>query len=270
MLRFLLTPRWLGLLVAVLVVGGVCLQLGRWQLSRYDDRLSSNETVRANLVADPVPASEVLDESSGPTTAEQWRVVEATGTYDVDNQMFVLYRTRDRQPGVEVVVPLVTESGTALIVDRGWIRALANGNEVPAAPIPPAGEVTVTGWVRIDAEGDSSKVTESTGTMRAISSREIEESLPYDVYDGFIELTSEDPAVTPAPVQAAPPDIGSGPHFFYGLQWFFFALLALTFWFYFAWSEYKQRGAVETPSSQRPSDPTVDREHDAGDVAGRR
>jgi len=262
-LRFLLTPRWLGLLVAVLVVGGVCLQLGQWQLSRYVERQNSNSTVRANLAADPVPVEEILDETSQPSPGDQWRRVQATGTYDVANSMFVLYRTRDRQPGVDVVVPLVTESGTGLVVDRGWVQAPANGNAVPTAPSPPAGEVTVTGWVRIDAEGASSDVAESTGTMRAISSREIEQSLPYDVYDGFIELTSEVPGLTPSPAKAEPPDLGSGPHFFYGLQWFFFALLALAFWFYFAWSEWKEKqkspaggdgkesGTVLAPQAQR-------------------
>ncbi|MEJ7705988.1 MAG: SURF1 family protein [Nocardioidaceae bacterium] len=241
MLRFLLTPRWLGLLLAVLVVGGLCIQLGRWQFSRYGERQDSNGSLRANLAASPVPVSEVLDESSAPTTDQQWRVVEATGTYDLDHEMFVLYRTRDGQPGVDVVVPLVTASGTALIVDRGWVQTEANGNAVPAAPSPPSGEVTVTGWARIDAEGDSSNVAESTGTMRAISSLEIEQLLPYPVYDGFIDLTSEDPEVTPAPAKAEAPDIGSGPHFFYGLQWYFFAMLALSFWAYFAWSEWKAK-----------------------------
>lgn len=270
MLRFLLTPRWLGLLLAVLVVGGACLQLGRWQLSRYDDRQDSNGTLRANLKADPVALSDVLDAATAPTSDEQWRVVEATGTYDAENQMFVLYRTRDRQPGVDVVVPLVTDSGAAVIVDRGWVPAVANGNEAPSAPPPPAGEVTVTGWVRIDAEGDSSEVVESTGTMRAISSLQIEQLLPYPVYNGFLDLTSEQPQVSPSPAKAEAPDIGSGPHFFYGLQWFFFALLALTFWFYFAWSEFKQREQDTSGSSERADDAAVDREHGAGDVAGRR
>ncbi len=267
MLRFLLTPRWLGLLVAVLVVGGVCLQLGQWQLSRYVERQNSNSTVRANLAADPVPVEEILDETAQPLPGEQWRRVQSTGTYDVANSMFVLYRTRDRQPGVDVVVPLVTESGTGLVVDRGWVQAPANGNAVPTAPSPPAGELTVTGWVRIDAEGASSEVAESTRTMRAISSREIEQSLPYDVYDGFIELTSEQPGVSPSPAKAEPPDLGSGPYFFYGLQWFFFALLALAFWFYFAWSEWKQRDTERAESSQRAGDTTVDSKHDPGDVA---
>ena len=34
----------------------------------------------------------------------------------------VRYRTRDGRLGVDVVVPLVTPSGTALLVDRGWVE----------------------------------------------------------------------------------------------------------------------------------------------------
>jgi cytochrome oxidase assembly protein ShyY1 len=45
--------------------------------------------------------------------------------------------------------------------------------------------------------------------------------------------------VSPAPETADPPDLGSGPSFFYGLQWWFFALLAVGFLAYFARHEYR-------------------------------
>jgi cytochrome oxidase assembly protein ShyY1 len=238
-LRFLLTRRWLGLILAVLVVGAVCVMLGRWQFGRYDERQDRNATTRANLAAEPVPVDEVLDTEGGPSEAEEWRTVEATGSYDVDHQLTVLYRTRDGAAGVDVVTPLVTASGTALLVDRGWIPTERSGSATADVPAPPGGTVTVTGWVRADATGDAT--TPHDGTVRAISSRAIGETLPYDVYQGFVDLQGEEPSVEPSPAPPEEPDLGSGPSFFYGIQWWFFALLAVVFLGYFARNEYRQQ-----------------------------
>ncbi len=271
MFGFLFTRRWLGLLLAVAVVSVACVELGLWQFRRYADRHDTNALITANLHDSPVPIDQVMSPSSPPDAAEEWRVVTATGRYDADAQIAVLYRTRDGAPGVDVVVPLLTASGTAVLVDRGWVATSGNGNDIGTLPRPPPGTVTVTGWVRRNAEGGSDQTTPREGTVRAISSDAIGEVLPYAVYDGFLEVTAEKPTGDPAPARALAPDLGSGPHFFYGLQWFFFALLALGFWCYFAWTEHQQlRGPAGTTRSQRPNAAPVDRQHRAGDVAGRR
>lgn len=269
MFRFLLTRRWLGLLLAVLVVGIVCVELGQWQFRRYAERKETNASITANLHASPAPLERVMSQSSPPAAEDEWRTVTATGSYDADAQIAVLYRTRAGAPGVDVVVPLVTPSGTALLVDRGWLATAGNGNDVGPLPRPPAGTVTVTGWVRRNAEGD--ETTPSDGKVRAISSTAIAAVLPYGVYDGFLDLTAEKPTVQPHPAVAVAPDLGSGPHFFYGLQWYFFAVLAFGFWCYFAWTEYRQHSAGPARARlERPGDAPVDREHRAGDVASSR
>jgi cytochrome oxidase assembly protein ShyY1 len=37
------------------------------------------------------------------------------------------------------------------------------------------------------------------------------------------------------------PDLGEGPHFFYGLQWWFFGVLAVFGFGYLAWDERRQK-----------------------------
>lgn len=240
MFRFLLTRRWLGLLLAVAVVSIGCVELGLWQFRRYAERHDANARITTSLDAGPARLDQVMSADAPAAVDDEWRVVRATGRYDADEQIVVLYRTRDGAPGVDVVVPLVTASGTAVLVDRGWVATAGNGNDVGPLPEPPSGTVTVTGWVRRNAEGGSDQTSAADGTVRAISSDAIAEVLPYDVYEGFLELKTENPTVEPRPAKALPPDLGSGPHFFYGLQWFFFGLLALGFWGYFASSEYRQ------------------------------
>lgn len=270
MFRFLFTPRWLGLLLAVIVVSTVCVELGRWQFRRYADRQDTNALVSTNLRADAVPIDSLMSPNAPPDPTHEWRVVTATGRYDADSQLAVLYRTRDGAPGVDVAVPLVTEAGSAVVVDRGWVATSGNGNDVGPLPPPPTGTVTVTGWVRRNAEGGSDQTSADDGTVRAISSDAISQVVPYAVYNGFLDLTSESPAADPSPAMASAPDLGSGPSFFYGLQWMFFGLLAVAFWCYFAWTEFQQRRGAVRAGSQRPDDTSVDRQHRAGDVAGRR
>jgi cytochrome oxidase assembly protein ShyY1 len=262
--RFLLTRRWLGLLLAVIVVGVGCVELGRWQFWRYSTRHDSNEAIRANLAQPAVPVERVMSPDQPVPDSAQWTNVVATGTYDPRHQVLVIYRTRDGTAGVDIVVPLVTQSGTALLVDRGWVQTAANANETPDVPAPPSGTVTVTGWVRQNSTGGSSQVVPSNGSVRAISSDALKSALPYPVYDGFVDRTKEDPPGSPSPAPALAPDLSAGPSYFYGLQWWFFAVLAFGFWVYFAWTEYTQQ------RSQRPGEPAVDREHRAGDVAGGR
>jgi cytochrome oxidase assembly protein ShyY1 len=244
--RFLFTGRWLALLLVVILVGFACVELGLWQFRRYEGKVEGNKVIRANLAASPEPVDDVLSTRSGPPDDVEWLRVEATGVYDPDHTTVILYRSHDGAPGVNVVVPLVTPSGTALLVDRGWVPTNGSPSAPVNAPDPPAGTVTVTGWVRQNA---TSAAGVADGAARAISSDEIGKTLPYPVYDGFVERTAESPSASRAPVPDDQPDLSTGPHFFYGVQWFFFALLAIGFWVYFAYAEFQDRNRVpRTPS----------------------
>jgi len=255
--RFLLSRRWFLFFLAIIVLAMGTWWLGEWQFGRLDDRRDRNDVIEANAHDDPVPVGEVLAEGEPVAAEEEYTVIEATGTYAVDDTLIVRYRTRDSAPGMQVVVPLITSDGTALVVDRGWAPEPQDGTEPrEALPEPPAGEVTVTGWVRADGEGDSTEV--SAGGMRAISSEQVGKALDLEVYGGFVELLSEDPAPEEPLEPAERPDTGDGPHFFYGLQWWFFGVLALGGFGYLAWDERKHgpRGARASGSSRRRREPS--------------
>jgi cytochrome oxidase assembly protein ShyY1 len=234
--RFLLTPRWIGLFLVVVVLGVACVILSRWQFHRYQERKDTNSVVRTNLAASPVPVGSLLSTSTEPGSDVEWRSVTATGHYDAAHQIAVLYRARDGRPGIDVVTPLVTGAGPAVLVDRGWLPATANGNTRQHLPAPAAGTVTLSGRIRTDSGGGSDEITPSQGSVRAVSAEAIGRTLPYPVYDGFLQLTKESPASPHPPVKAGTPDLGNGPSFFYGWQWLFFAALFFGFWIYFAWA----------------------------------
>jgi cytochrome oxidase assembly protein ShyY1 len=237
-LGFLLSRRWLlfALVVALLAWGAWL--LGEWQFHRLEERKERNALVERNEQAPVAPVGEVLAPGRAVDPDDQWRVVSATGTYAVEDTVVVRYRTRDGASGIDVVVPLETGEGPSLLVDRGWMPSDNRGGDPEDIPPPPAGEVTVTGWVRVDATGDSTAVTEQS--TRAISSAEIGAALDREVYGGFVDLRSEDPAPDDALEPVELPELDNGPHFFYGLQWWFFGLLALVGFAYLAYDEWRK------------------------------
>jgi cytochrome oxidase assembly protein ShyY1 len=234
--RFLLSRRWLLFAVAVAVLAYGAWWLGEWQFHRLEERRDRNTVTARNIDAPPVPASEVLAPGRPVRALDEWRRVEATGTYLADQSVVVRYQTRDGASGVDVVTPLeLAPGGPLLLVNRGWLRTENAGDASLDLPEPPAGEVTVEGWVRADATGDSAVV--SDGATRAVSSEEIAPTLEAPVLGGFVDLVSETPEPAEPLVHAERPDLSEGPHFFYGLQWWFFAALGVFGFGYLAWDE---------------------------------
>ncbi len=86
--------------------------------------------------------------------------------------------------------------------------------------------------------------------MRSISSSAIGAALDLEVYGGFVDLDTEDPAPAQALAKAELPDLSNGPHFFYGLQWWFFGLLAVFGFFYLLYDEWRgpDRNAPDGPA----------------------
>ena len=118
-------------------------------------------------------------------------------------------------------------TASAVLVDRGFLprqgAELAPGN-VPAVP---TGEVTVTGRLRrSERGGHTSGGTPVDGTARLINGPDFARPLGLTLYDGYLTVDKQEPANDPAFGGFPGPEIDDGPHFFYALQWFFFALLA--------------------------------------------
>jgi cytochrome oxidase assembly protein ShyY1 len=279
-LRFLLTRRWLLLLLTVLLFAYACLLLGRWQWHRLESKKAGNAIIRANQKAAPRPVDQVLRPGVDPPDTAQYAVVSASGTYDVSHTIVVRYQTRDGNPGIDVVVPLVTGSGDAVLVDRGWFTTSNQGQtDASQVPAPPPGKVTVTGWVRQNAGGGATQVVNAS--TRAISSTEIGPAIGMPTYGGFVQLLTETPKPTTPLARAGPPDLSNGPHFFYALQWWFFGILGLFGYGYLAWEEVTGRAELrreQQPTRQRaggrgsegPHHTTVDGQHGAADEGGRR
>lgn len=248
-LRRLLTRRWLSLLGAVAVLAPTFVALGLWQLDRLEQRRDRNAGITRNIDHEPVPLDELLSLSQPVDKPIEWRQVTMTGRYDAGRTVLVRNRTStdNGPPGFHVLVPLVAGTGAALLVDRGWIPYGQTATETPTPPAPPSGPVTVVGRLRPTEHGGIGAGL-PTGQVARFDVPEIGASLPYDVYDGFAELVSENPSPASAPTPLDEPSPSDGPHLSYAVQWFVFAAIAVSGFCYLFVREAREEPATKPPA----------------------
>lgn len=252
----MLSARWIGFALFVVVLAAVCTRLGFWQMQKLDLRLDRNDMITAHFKTEPVDLARAVPEGEKVDRATEWTRVTAVGTYDAEHEVTVKFTLRDGAPGADVVTPLVLDSGEAVLVNRGWI-ATDNNVTRPDVPAPPTGEVTVEGWLRQNNGAGGAAVRPVDGQVRAVSSEGLADFVPYDLTDGYVNLQEQTPPASDELAAEPRPELGQGPHFFYALQWWFFALLAVVGYFWFARAEAKERrNPTRIDGFAKPKDPT--------------
>lgn len=139
------------LVLAGLALTGVFLGLGTWQVERRVWKLALIDRVEARIRAEPVPAPGP-DEWPGLTAASaEYRRVRLTGRFAHDRATLV-QALSERGAGFWVLVPLVTDRGFTVLVNRGFVPTEARERSARAAG-EPEGEVTLTGLLRLSEPG---------------------------------------------------------------------------------------------------------------------
>lgn len=233
MYRFLLTPRWWGINVFVLLAIPFCVFMGSWQLSRFEARVQDHRTAGELAEKAEHEAARPLTELLPVDKATSGRQATASGRYG--KQLLVPGRELDDRQGYYVLTLLHTDDGKALPVVRGWLPGDAGRAEAPAAP---KGEVTVTGALQAsEVPGENGVPAQGglpAGQTAAISAATLVNLVPYDVYDAWITLDKADSGMKPVPA-AAPSDTGLDLKAFQNLgytgEWFVFAGFVVFMWF---------------------------------------
>ncbi|HEY0697513.1 MAG TPA: SURF1 family protein [Micromonospora sp.] len=268
MYRFLLTPRWLGILAVTLAAAAGMVLLGNWQLHRYQERAATNDRIDATARVAPVPVADVLAAptggagSTGPAPAPEraWTRTTATGRYDPANLILVRGRTVDSRVGFEVVVPLVLADGRAVLVDRGWVPPAPGGATArPQIPPTPTGEVTVVGRVHL-SESQSGTVSRQGATVetRRIAVPRLAAELPYPVYGAYLLADQETPPAAPGFSAIPIRHENDWQNFGYVVQWWLFAAMALVGFGWLARREARGGGGAPAARQLRGTDRAVD------------
>ncbi len=232
MWRAIFTRRILYAVAFALVFGTVCLFLGRWQLSRFEDKDARATAVEHNYFSAPVPLATVLASPTSPLPEDRiWTPVTVTGRYAASGQLLVRGRALNTAQGMEVLVPFQVDGGALLLVDRGWVPNGDQAADLPTVPPVPAGSVTLTGWLKPSEEAREKDLP--AGQLATINLEQAQAQIDGRIYAAYLVLGSESlgaglaaPA-RPAPLEQPTPD--RGPHFAYALQWWLTALLGAAF-----------------------------------------
>ncbi|MEV8451443.1 SURF1 family protein [Streptomyces sp. NPDC052095] len=244
MYRFLLTPRWWGINLFVVLAIPFCVFMGTWQLGRFEDRVQTHDAAEKQ----PAPgtrAAEPIDRLLPVSTVTSGRPATATGRYA--DQFLVPGRELDKKRGFYVLNMLRTDSGKALPVVRGWLPGEPGRTAVPAAP---TGTVTVTGDLQASETASTDGVDTRGGLpddqLGMISAASLVNLVPYDVYDAWVTVQDTgDPgdgpgaakasgALRPVPAAVAQGtglDLKAFQNLGYTGEWFVFAGFVLFMWF---------------------------------------
>jgi surfeit locus 1 family protein len=223
----------LGTLVVVVVVG-VCIRLGFWQLDRMRERRALNAGVAARLEAPPVPDVGALEDTTGLV----YRVVTAHGHYDNARSIILPGRTRRGVPGVHILSPLrLAGRSDAVLVNRGWLPS-ADAATVRLEQFALNGTVTVRGLVlpfpgAAQSLAPPQRAGHADSAFRrvwfSVDAASLRAQYPYELLTATVqELPVE--GIVGYPVRLEPPPLDEGPHLGYAVQWFSFALIGVIGW----------------------------------------
>jgi cytochrome oxidase assembly protein ShyY1 len=223
----LLQRRWMAGHLLALFMAALFVALGFWQLARNTEKHDKVAREKA-AYAQPAPEITAVAASAADGTRAQ-----ATGTFDGDHETVLRNQVFDGNVGIGILTPLRLPDGTAVLVDRGFVRA-ASSSGVTTDP-PPTGTAVVHGLVHasspFSANDTVDHLDDGALAVPRVDLAAIGRTLPYKLQPRWIEAQAISPAPAgnaPALPQPPPPDPVN--HMQYAIQWFAFALIPIIGW----------------------------------------
>lgn len=261
-LTFLLRPSWLILAVVVAGFAYMCFTvLAPWQLGKNTETEHRNQLIADSVRADPVDVVSVLDDSD-PEAHNEWRRVNASGSFVPDSTVLVRLRHLNGAPGYAVLSAFRLDDGRELLVDRGLVAGVEGTSKPPPVPEPPAGAQRIEGRIRVSEGVSPDRVPLTEDGFRQVYSIDTGQAaqvmalpltpIPTGERGGYLQLSEGQPAAfSPVPL----PQLDAGPYLSYGLQWLAFGIMAPLGLGYFVYAEMRERRREKAGRTEAPAEP---------------
>lgn len=130
-------PAPLWAVLAYLLVFGIMLSLGHWQLQRAEEKVALLESAERARAAPAVTLDRIDDFAQA---ADAHRRVRLNGRWEATRQLLWDNRAHAGRAGFEVITPFRTAGGTLVLVNRGWVApGLSRAREaLPDVSLPDA------------------------------------------------------------------------------------------------------------------------------------
>src|SRR6266542_2518343 len=193
--RSLFRGRYLVGHLVVLVLAGLFILAGFWQLDRLHQVRQRNEVVRSRMRSEAVPLDRALQPNATDPGDASYRRVVVTGHYDASRQALIQFRSYSGDPGEYLMTPVVTTNGAAVLVNRGWIPLSNTPIQEARGLAPPSGDVRVTGILFPTERGGPAPTSAGTGLveMPRIDLERLEAALAHHLYPAYLQLTMQEP-----------------------------------------------------------------------------
>lgn len=242
--------------------------LAPWQLGKNERLVERNERITEAFAHDPRPIGDVVHQDGTFSPEDEWSRVVATGRFE-DQDVLLRLRPIDRTPAFQVLTPFTvtggSDAGQTVLVNRGWVPA-EDSTQVPVIQPAPSNEVTITALVLGDEGVHPSAPLSEQGydMVYSISTKQVGEILGEDLASPYLQVL----AGSPGELTAIPlPQLETGNHLSYGLQWILFGLAAPAGLIYFLYADSRERRRfkeeqeqllLDAPSTGAGPDPAAD------------
>ena len=228
-LRF--RPRLLPTLAAALLVP-LFISFGQWQWNKASVKGDLQTLLDARSAEPPVQLSGALLDAQ----SLRYRQLVARGFYEPERQILIDNRIYREQAGYHVLTPLrLAGSETRVLVNRGWIPALAEHRRIPQVATP-SGMVEVTGMATVPGSRfftlgpDAGKAgAEWQGVWQNLDLAGYGKTVDFPLQPVIIQLAPESAAGGFAR-EWPRPDERLEKHLSYALQWWGFAAATVAIW----------------------------------------
>ena len=231
--RLSFRPRWwTTLLVAVLVP--LFISFGQWQWNKAGVK-EARQTLRD--ARDVEPAVQMPTTPADPESL-RYRQVVVRGSYEPAFQILIDNRIHREQAGYHVLTPLRIEgSDTHVLVNRGWVPALAEHSRWPEVATPTGvlqvtGRATVPGTRYLTLGPDSPRANGAAWQVvwQNLDLSRYQKATGLPLQTVVIELAADNPSAGGLVREWPRPDERIERHLGYAFQWWGFAAATLIIW----------------------------------------
>ncbi len=219
MLRILKQPKWIALTITLLIAIYAFINLSEWQFNRNQQRVIQNNEITRSLNQEPIK----IRQASQLNQLEEWQTVELSGNIINSEIRFARKRYLESSLGFWVISPFEINDQEKVLVNLGFIPVSFQQNlsQINMTSEP----LILKGWIR---KLESHRNTPSDYPEKQISSISFEN---FNVNNDRFYVQISESSLDLNPIIFLPkPELSSGPHLSYAIQWIIFAILLPIGW----------------------------------------